>query len=541
MPTNDEAAQPSDNEATGAAKSQATALVRIGSEAELFHDSLGKGYARMEIGGHFEIWPLRSERFRNWLSFEYYRRQDKVAKSDAVSAARHVLEGKARFEGAEHELHNRVAWHEGAIYYDLGDAKWRAVRIDRDGWRIIERPPILFRRYDHQRPQPEPLQGGDSRRALEFLNVRSEDQLLLLAWLTIAFVPGIPHPVPDFHGEKGSGKTVGQRALRRLIDPSKVETLAFPRDKQELVQVLAHHYAPVFDNLDSLPSWLSDMICRAVTGEGFSKRQLYSDDDDVIYSYRRVVMLNGINVIAQRSDLLDRTILIALERIPKERRRSEADFWADFEEAHPFILGGIFDALSRAMGVQGNLELPDLERMADFTRWGAAVSEAHGYGKDAFLDAYARNVGIQTREAVEGDIVGAAILALMSEQEMWSGRATDLLADLEEAGIRERLFRRTANGNIDAKGWPGGPHILSRRLNAVQSNLADLGIAIERGEERTMTIRCVGREGAKSSVDSVDSVGLTPVAVASADASDATDATDATLGTSTLPFDVEIP
>ena len=102
------------------------------------------------------------------------------------------------------------------------------------------------------------------------------------------------------------------RMLRRLVDPSSMETLSLPRDQKELVQTLAHHYVAMFDNVDTLQPWQSDMLCRACTGEGFSKRQLFAVDDDIIYSFRRCVGLNGINIAATRADLLDRSILTGL-------------------------------------------------------------------------------------------------------------------------------------------------------------------------------------------------------------------------------------
>ena len=95
------------------------------------------------------------------------------------------------------------------------------------------------------------------------------------------FVPDIPHPIRDVHGEKGAGKSIHERVLRRLIDPSGLETLTFPRNTEALAQILSHHYAPIFDNVDNIPPWLSDMLCRAVTGDGSSKRRLYSDDEDI--------------------------------------------------------------------------------------------------------------------------------------------------------------------------------------------------------------------------------------------------------------------
>ena len=99
--------------------------------------------------------------------------------------------------------------------------------------------------------------------------------MLLAVWLVAAFIPDIPHPIPNFHGEKGAGKSVGQRVLRRLIDPSQAVTLAFASEIREVVQQLAHYYAPIYDNLDPLSPWLSDLLCRAVTGEGFTKRELF--------------------------------------------------------------------------------------------------------------------------------------------------------------------------------------------------------------------------------------------------------------------------
>jgi hypothetical protein len=463
------------------------------------------------VHDHLETWALTSKAFKRWLRYEYFQRHGKTPSSDAVNNALGVLEGMALFEGPEYVLAVRVARHEGAIWYDLADERWRAVRIDARGWAVVDHPPPIFRRYAHQAPQLAPLAGGNLARIFDFLNVRPEGRILLAGWLVAAFVPDIPHPIPDFHGEKGAGKTVGQRVIRRVIDPSQVETLSFAGDVREVVQQLAHHYCPLYDNLDGLSPWLSDLLCRAVTGEGFSKRELYSDDDDVIYSYRRVVLINGVNVAAQRPDLLDRSILFDLERIAPEQRRAEQEFWAELEGALPYILGAIFDALATAMARYDDIELDALQRMADFTRWGAAAADALGLGADRFFRAYAENLAVQTREAVEGDLVASAVVALMTDCDEWSGTPTALLLALEDAGERDRLFRRNANGKVDARGWPRAPHTLSRRLKQVMSNLADMGLALvsDRADARTISIRRTGRHSptAESSVGSDGSVG----------------------------------
>lgn len=517
---------------------QSDALVAIGRQQDLFHDPQGTPFARIAVGEHLETWSLNSKSFKRWLRHQYFTRHGKAPGSDAVANALGVLEGIAVFEGAEHPLSVRVARHEGAIWYDLGDDQWRAVRIDEHGWEVVDRPPPLFRRYAHQAPQVVPVPGGDLNRLFDFLNVHPASRTLLACWLITAFVPDVPHPIPDFHGEKGAGKSVGQRVLRRLIDPSAAEALSFSGDVREVVQQLAHHYCPLYDNLDGLPVWLSDLLCRAVTGDGFSKRELYSDDDDVIYSYRRVILINGVNVIAQRSDLLDRSILIDLMRIAPELRREEREFWAEFESIRPHLLGAIFDALARAIAVYDRVQLPTLQRMADFTRWGAAAAEALGMGSDAFVRAYAENLGVQTREAVEGDLVGSAVMALMDAYaEDWSGTPSELLDALEGAGETARLFRRNANGKVDARGWPGAPHILTRRLNQVMSNLADLGVTLERdrGDNRITTIRRVTPQGGESSDGIVGSDGADSIPDDVPDATDATDAEITTFGVQPTP------
>jgi hypothetical protein len=305
-----------------------------------------------------------------------------------------------------------------------------------------------------------------------------------------------------------------------------MELLSFPH-RREIVQQLSHHYAPVYDNVDYLPPWLSDLLCRAVTGEGFSKRRLYSDDDDVIYHFQRVVLINGINVVARRPDLLDRSILLGLERIPNRERREERDLLSAFEAHRPRLFGAMLDALASAIRVFPDIEVQELERMADFTRWGAAIAEAIGAGAHTFLAAYRANISQQAHEAVENQIVGQTILLLMADADEWAGTATTLLRALEQVGVSAGLFRLSGSGKVDAPGWPGAPHILRRRLNEVRSNLLELGLRIDtsRGDKRTVTIRRTPAvEGRQIAVGSVGSVGNDGAELVGIDATDATDA-----------------
>lgn len=75
-----------------------------------------------------------------------------------------------------------------------------------------------------------------------------------------------------------------------------------------------------FDNLSRIPSWLSDTLCRMSTGGGFATRELFSDQEEILFEIQRPVILTSIEEIAPRSDLLDRCLVVSLP--PPSRKTS---------------------------------------------------------------------------------------------------------------------------------------------------------------------------------------------------------------------------
>ena len=312
--------------------------------------------------------------------------------------------------------------------------------------------------------------------------------------LCTCFIPHISHPIVDAHGEKGAGKTFLDLVFRKVVDPSQVPILSFPRDQANLAQQLAHHYCPRYDNVSRIQPWISDVLCRAVSGEGFTKRELYSDDEDIIYKFRRCIGLNGINVAATATDLMDRVILVEMDRIEGTKRKEELRLWDDFERDKPKILGAIFGLVSKAMGIKGSLVISELPRMADFAVWGEAIWRAMGEKYGGFLELYAKNLEAKNQEVVSGTPVAAAIVELMDSKPEWQGPATSLLEALETAAKELKL-------DTDAKSWPKAPHILTRRLKEVISNLREIGIQITFmvvGKAKVISITKVGKNSGGS-------------------------------------------
>jgi hypothetical protein len=92
-------------------------------------------------------------------------------------------------------------------------------------------------------------------------------------------------------------------------------------------------------------------------GRGGLKRRLYTDDEDVIIELRRAVLLNGINVPTDRGDVLDRSLVVELERIPDAERKTEEELWERFGREHPRLLGALLDVLSKAIALKPTLQL----------------------------------------------------------------------------------------------------------------------------------------------------------------------------------------
>src|SRR5262249_5426230 len=144
------------------------------------------------------------------------------------------------------------------------------------------------------------------------------------------------------------------------------------------------------DNLSYLPAWLSDALCRLATGGGFSTRELYTNDEEVIFDAKRPVVVNGIEDFITRADLLERSLLIRHPPIPEEKRRPESEFWVAFDATHPRLLGALLDRVSAGLRALPGVKLDRLPRMADFALFAVACETGAGE-KPMFLDAYAAN------------------------------------------------------------------------------------------------------------------------------------------------------
>jgi hypothetical protein len=460
-----------DDEPKAPRKSQATLLVELVKDVALWHTPEQDAYATLAIDSHHEHWPLKTKAVRLWLRRMFYDATGKTPASQAVQDALGVLEGKAQFDGAEHAVYTRLAEHDGRIYLDLANARWEAVEITATGWRVVAEPPVKFRRAKGMLPLPYPVAGGTMGALRSLLNVEDKAAWTLMqAWLVQALRPTGPYPVLVLHGEQGSAKSTTCRLLRALVDPNSAPLRAEPRDNRDLIIAATNGWVIGLDNLSHLSPWLSDAICRLATGGGFATRELYTDAEEVIFDAQRPGILNGIEELATRGDLLDRSIILYLPAIPENKRKPEAVLWQDFERMRPSILGAMLGAVSTALAKVATVKLNQLPRMADFALWAVAVAPKLDYSRKTFLAAYAGNRDAAHELALDAALIVAPLRDLLEDRGgTWDGTATVLLHDLSD-----KADERTRK----AKGWPSNGRGLSNALRRIAPNLRAVGIDI---------------------------------------------------------------
>ena len=351
---------------TNQGSSQATRLVDLSKEVELFHTPEGRPYGTFAVDGHHETYPVRSAYFKDWLVRRFYKSWSYAPKGQELRDGLDTISAIAQFEGKELPVFTRVAEWWGYIYLDLGDSKWQTVEVKPSGWSIVRVPPVRFRRGSGMLALPKPELGGCISSLRRFVNVKEDDWILFVSWLIAAFRPKGPYPILGLSGEQGSAKTTICRVAWKLIDPFEAPIRTKPRNERDLMITASNSHIVTLDNLSRIEQWLSDALCRLATGGGLATRKLYTDEEEVIFDAQRPVLLNGIEEVAVKGDLLDRMVTLSLPGIDEKERREEAVFWEEFEAERPLIQGALLSGVSAALNNVRKVKREKKPRMADF-------------------------------------------------------------------------------------------------------------------------------------------------------------------------------
>jgi hypothetical protein len=406
--------------------SQATTLVRYvrdSGEYTLGITDGGEPYGTKFDAPHIAL-MLRGGRngLRAELAQRFFDDYESAPSQQALADAGMVLEGYAR-RMAPRRAELRVAQRRGVIYIDAGDEAATVIRVEGGQWRLDLAAPVLFRRTKLSGQLPMPHGRGDLSRLWDFVLVDDDDQALVVAWLVAALVlTDVPHPILALLTEHGSAKSSVTRWLVDLVDPSAVPLRQPPRDIEGWSTAAAASWVVAVDNLaGALPDWLSDCLCRASTGDGYVKRQLYSDNDVAVAAYRRCCIINGVDLTIDRGDLADRLLPVELHR--PGRRVTERHLSERWDAARQEIFTGLLRLAAAVAAKLSEITVEDL-RMADFAAVLAGVDAELGTNG---LDRYRDRVERVTLDTLDGSFINA----LMDKSyDCWGVPSREILDDL---------------------------------------------------------------------------------------------------------------
>lgn len=451
-------------------------LLQKVSQVEFFHDQHGNPFVWVPtIGGtsYFECLPLHSKAFRArlvQLAESYSTRPTPAAVINNAIKAGELLAFKVK----PRKLANRHRSVDGQIAIDLGDLEWRMIDITGDGWKLCKQTEAMFFRPQHMKPLPEPIGGGDPFEFFDFMSVEhDDDKLLVLCWLVSALCPDVPSPILNLTGIQGSAKTTKSKRLRDLTDPSVTPVLG-DLEMSNLFLTFQHHAVPSFENVSKFDRRTADMFCRAVTGNGVERRKLFTNSDQVLYSFRRPIIINGIDTPSTRPDFLDRCIVINCERIKAFRPLKGLD--EAFQKARPRLFGSLLDLLVATLRLLPQTDPSGEFRMADFAHFGRAIAVALGKTPTDFDNAYRSNIRLQDKEALDATPLTIAIKAFAKRKPAnnpWKGSAQLLLGELRATAIRE--IDPNVLGDL-----PKNARWLSSKLGELVTALKTDGVVVER-------------------------------------------------------------
>ncbi len=489
-------------------KNQATLLWELIQNSYFFCDKTGFAYI---LVNNIPM-PVENVLFADSLAYLFYRNKGIIPSSESISLVQKLCRAKAKEKILE--IGVRVHKIGSQLIYDPINDDGSVIFVNKDGiTTAIPQDPLTVR---HNGMLPAPIEDGeieDLKTLLSLWNLGKEQEVVLTGIIGTNFVPDIPHVITVITGTHGAGKSSLSDVLKLIVDPNVVVRNSLRFDEREIAVSSMHEWVLNFDNVNSIiPDLITDLLCRISTGQGFRKRKLFTDQDDLILQYRRPIVITAINEPAYAPDFLDRALIIRLYLIPESQRKTDVEIQRAIERYVPRIRGLYLKALSRAIAIYPEVEKEfqgKLLRMADVIIWGEAIIRSLGYEPGKFYSSFSSLQLNETQASASENLLIMGIQRILKLTEEWRGTIRDLYDEIKgvmaEMGISEKdpLYKQLPKNYRD----------LGRKITSLLPSLLNLGIEIKeiRGNERIKVIRRVDKKienfDAPQHADNVGNVG----------------------------------
>ena len=469
-----------------------------------------------------QIYSIDSTFFSGWLQWffvDYGNKNNKrhVITSTLLKEILDYIKAKAAYLKQETDYNLRTARLNGTFYYDIGDGK-TLLKIENGEVEIInpEKSPVLFLGNNNSYaaqviPDLDNSSIKDINLLDKYLNIKTDrDRVILLAYIISLLDPSINKYCPYIYGVQGSAKSTTLKLIRSLIDPANTRKSDYSRDAklelfkssiEDIARIMASNYCCFFDNLSYMKKETSDNFASIITGADPSFRKYYTNMESIVIDKNPCFAFTGINIAVTNADLLQRSLLIEVERIPQNKYVKDSNFWNNFHSDKPKIFGAIVKIFAMASKKRflsdKKLELP---RMADHAELMAFIAQVMGYDNEVFISCINDNTNEQNENAVNFSVVGRTIKDFIKGLVMdWEGSATQLYDELVKS-----LPEHTKVGNKYSN-FPDSVEKMGKQINLIIGNLNDLGYYLEKTRDMDGTKYILG---AKTKIKDEEDYGL---------------------------------
>jgi len=294
------------------------------------------------------------------------------------------------------------------------------------------------------------------------------------------FLESIPVPIMFFDGEAGSMKTTTTASIKRIIDPNGINNEdncnSISTRNDDLIIQLNNRYVSAFDNVTKISQGMSDVLCRAITGSGNVKRELYTNSEETILNFRRKIILNGIVPSVDYPDLQDRMISYDRISLQNNQRLTDKEFQERFNRLLPLAIGQIFKIIQKSLihYEEVKQDVKPKTRLADFEIWGESISRELGYEPNSFLETFYEKQKQTSIESIDSQPLVETILRLMDDRTEYENTMSNCY---------KTLVAKATELDIDTKSqyvrFPKASNQVSKQLVTLKPILRKIGIVVE--------------------------------------------------------------
>ncbi|KON80757.1 ATP-binding protein [Azoarcus sp. PA01] len=411
--------QPADAAARAAQATQALA-----GEFDPFEDQNGRFYVMLRGGRRPEAVPLESEQVADAIRETARRNSKPMMGKDAIETVRSILRTSARAL-SRRTVYQRIGMDGGDYLLDLGDADGHVVRVNAAGVTVETSNTIPFRRGRGYGALPMPTIPTSAAQAWEFVapmveNVPEADKLPVVAAAVEYLRADSPHPILEFVGPEGSGKTAVALAVKTAIDPFDGQAPSAGQDERDIVAAVQGSHVVLFDNVSRTGAGVEDLLCRVAMGGAVTQRAYYTNADSLTLQIHAAQIRTALVPSLRQSDTLDRALIVPIKK--PRAYRPEAEVRAEYAAKLPEVLGGLLFFLHVAMRDRATVAAQRAwkHRMVAWNQTGEAIAQALGHPPGYFVEMMAGKRQRAAADYIEGDTFARALVKTLNT---WAAEA----------------------------------------------------------------------------------------------------------------------